>query len=116
MCTRGQCVSSLGQWVRFQTPWGMHRGIVADVNNRAVLMRVPRRYAPVGWASHTPSGTSDEEKLDLALAQYGYGGYGGYPGYGRYGRWGYPGYGGWYGGWWWWWLAFAWIFALAFLW
>lgn len=55
---------------------------------------------------------SDEEKLDLALAQWGYGrpGYGGFGGRG----WGYPGYVGWYLGWWW--LAFAWILALAFLW
>lgn len=104
----------MGQWVRFQTPWGSHRGIIADVNQRAVLVRVPRGYVPAGLVSDTKAG-DDEKNLDVALAQYGY--YGGYRGYGAArGGWGYPGYGGWYGGWWWWWLAFAWIFALAFLW
>lgn len=117
MCTRGECVRYMGQWVRFETPWGVHRGVVTDINHRAVLVRVPRRYAPSGLVSNaTNKDTSDEQRLDLALTQYGYGGYGGYPGYGGYGRWGYPGYGGWYGGWWWWWLAFAWVFWLAFLW
>ncbi len=111
MCTRADCMRSMGQWVRFQTPWGIHRGIVMDVNQRAVLMRVPRQYAPVGLVKSAQSeGQSDEQRLDLALAQYGYGRHG----YGR--GWGYPGYYGWWGGWWWWWLAFAWIFALAFLW
>ena len=121
--SRGDCIRYMGQWVRFQTPWGMHQGIVTDINNRGVLMRVPRRYAPTGLASADKViGVDDEQKLDLALAQWGYRGYGYGPyggGYGAragYGGWGYPGYGGWYGGWWWWWLAFAWIFALAFLW
>lgn len=117
MCTQSQCHRSVGQWVSFQTPWGAHRGVVESVNQRAVLMRVPREYAPMGLASHEAEQHPDERRLDVALAAGGYGGYG-YPGYGAgYGRrWGYPGYGGWYGGWWWWWLAFAWIFALAFLW
>lgn len=101
-------MNNLGQWATFQTPWGSHRGIVTDVNNRAVLMRVPRRYAPGGLATHQDKGKSDEEKLDLALT-WGYaGGYGRGYGYGYGGRWGYPGYGAWGGGWWWWWLAFAW--------
>lgn len=113
MCTRGDCSRMMGQWVRFQTPWGMHRGIVTDVNQQAVLVRVPRQYAPSGLVSNNVNTLqSEEQRLDLALTSYGY--YGGY-GRGR-GRWGYPGYGGWYGGWWWWWLAFAWIFALGFLW
>ncbi|KPV44837.1 hypothetical protein [Alicyclobacillus ferrooxydans] len=121
MCSRGDCIRYMGQWVRFQTPWGMHQGIVTDINNRGVLMLVPRRYAPTRLASADKViGVDDEQKLDLALAQWGYRGYGPYGGgYGAragYGGWGYPGYGGWYGGWWWWWLAFAWIFALAFLW
>lgn len=131
MCTRMDCTQKMGQWVQFRTQWGTHRGIISDVNQRAVLVRVPRRYAPTGLASETkPVDQSDTSKLDLALAQWGYGGYGGGygrrgyrgyggygPGYGAYGGgWGRPGYGGWYGGWWWWWLAFAWIFALAFLW
>ena len=112
MCNRLDCVNNMNKWVRFQTPWGVHRGIVSDVNGRAVLVRVPRQYAPASLVSSSQAiGKSDEEKLDLALA-----GWGG-PRYGAYGgRWGYPGYGAWYGGWWWWWLAFAWIFWLAFLW
>ncbi|MCL6452127.1 MAG: hypothetical protein K6T78_00695 [Alicyclobacillus sp.] len=112
MCRRCDAEKALGQWVQFGTPWGTHRGIVEQVTPRAVLVRVPRRYAPAGLVSSERQGTTDEEKLDLALA---YGGYPGY-GYGYGGRWGYPGYGAWWGGWWWWWLAFAWIFWLAFLW
>lgn len=116
MCTMGQCKKSVGQWVRFQTPWGTHHGVVADVNQRAVLMRVPRQYAPTGLANHSQS--SDDQKLDVALAQWGgyrAGAYGGYPS-GYSARWGYPGYGAWRGGFWWWWLAFAAILALALLW
>lgn len=121
MCNRLDCINNLGKWVQFRTQWGMHRGIVTDVNNRAVLIRVPRQYAPVGLVGHFQEAYKDDEKkLDLALAQWGgYAGWGSYgqPSYGAYGGgWGYPGYGGWYGGWWWWWLAFAAIFALAFLW
>lgn len=119
MCNRLDCVNNMGKWVQFRTPWGSHRGIVTDVNNRAVLIRVPRQYVPASLVSDSQSVEKDDEKkLDLALAQWG-GGWGGYgPGYGPYGGrgWGYPGYGAWYGGWWWWWLAFASIFALAFLW
>ncbi|WAH38570.1 hypothetical protein [Alicyclobacillus dauci] len=109
MCTRTECVNKMGQWVQFRTKWGTHRGIVSGVNDRAVLVRVPRRYAPVGLAGACQSvDQSDEEKLDISLARWGYGGYGPryYGAYGGRGR-GYPGYGGWYGGWWWWWLAFA---------
>ena len=122
LCTRGECASNVGKWVQFQTQWGVHKGIISDVNDRAVLVRVPRPYAPTGLASaHQEVDKDDVAKLDLALAQWGAGygyGYGGYgrPGYGRYGAgWGRPGYGGWYGGWWWW-LAFAWIWWLWFLW
>ena len=107
MCTQGQCASSLGQWVSFRSPWGVHRGIVAGVNQRAVLMKVPWRYAPMGLATHPGDGQSDEDRLNLTLAQYGYGGYPGYGGYAYGRRWGYPGYGAWGGGWLWWWLAFA---------
>jgi len=99
MCLKDDCHKSVGKWVRFQTQWGTHRGIISEVNHQAVLMRVPRQYAPVGLASESQAcDAGDEQKLDLALAQWG--------GYGR----------GWYGGWWWWWLPFAWIFWLAFLW
>lgn len=111
MCRQCDAQRAVGNWVQFRTQWGAHRGIVEQVNPRAVLVRVPRQYAPAGLATGVQSGQTDEEKLDLVLA-YGYGRYG--AGYGR--RWGYPGYGAWGGGWWWWWLAFAWIFALAFLW
>ncbi|MCL6516647.1 hypothetical protein [Alicyclobacillus sp.] len=112
MCTMGQCMKLRGQWVHFYTQWGYHRGIIEDVNNRAVLVRMPRRYAPLGLASHAPqldTGATDEQRLDLVLAAV----YG--PGWG-YRGWGYPGWGAWWGGWWWWWLAFWWIFALAALW
>lgn len=113
MCTSGQCMGYMGQWVQFRTPWGTHRGIVTDVNGRGVLMRVPSQYAPVSLAGSSKMNGSDQERLDLALCAYGYAGYpgayGGYPGPygGGKGRWGYPGAGGWYGGWWLWWLAFA---------
>jgi hypothetical protein len=109
MCTRGECVRYMGQWVHFSTPWGYHRGIVMDVNDRAVLVRTPRRYAPVGLVSDVQSVDANHaERLDVTLSQW-------YPGWG-YARWGYPGWGGWRAGWYWWWLAFAWIFALAALW
>lgn len=121
MCNRLDCVNNMGRWINFSTPWGQHRGVITDVNQRAVLVRVPRQYAPLGLASaeQTADG-EDAKRLDAVLAAWGYGGYGyggpGYGGYGYGGGWGRPGYGAWYGGWWWWWLAFAWIFALAFLW
>lgn len=105
MCTYGQCQRAVGQWVQFSTPWGAHRGIVRQVTQQGVLMSVPRTYAPQGLVNGSNiSGKSDEERLDLALAAYGYGpgmGYG-RPGYG--GGYGAPGYGWWGGGWWWWWL------------
>ncbi|MCY0874915.1 MAG: hypothetical protein OWT28_01320 [Firmicutes bacterium] len=130
MCTRGQCQKNLGNWVQFETPWGRHRGVVERVTDRGVLMRVPRQYAPTSLATHRAlRAETEEQRLDLALAQWGYGGAGGWgggagaPGYGAYGGaygnrgYGNGGYGGWWGGgWWWWWLAFAWIFWLAFLW
>ncbi|QSO52727.1 hypothetical protein JZ785_01995 [Alicyclobacillus curvatus] len=118
MCTTSDCARYMGQWVRFQTPWGMHRGIVSSMNNSAVLVRVPRAYAPIGLATSSKvHENNDEQRLDLALAWGGgYGGWGGGYRYGARAGWGAPGYGRWAGGWWWWWLAFAWIFALAFLW
>jgi len=125
MCTMRECNDNLGKWVQFRTQRGFHRGIVHEVNPNAVLIRVPRNYAPYQLVTETLDAT-DEHKLDIALTRfgypaYGYAGYGGYPGYGGYGgygagRWGYPGYGAWGGGWWWWWLPFAAILALAFLW
>lgn len=123
MCMRGDCTKAVGQWVQFRTQWGSHRGIVHAVNDQAVLMRVPKQYAPSPLTATSLAPESESGRLDLALAQWGYGygapgaayggpgyGYGAGPGYGR------PGYGWWAGGWWFWWLAFAWIFAFAFLW
>lgn len=100
---------------------GKTRGIVEEVNHRAVLVRIPKEHVPIQLLSQ-PQG-ADEARLDATLAEYGYPAgpsYGGQaPGYGGNctpnGRWGYPGYYGWYGGWFLWWLAFAWIFLLAFL-
>ncbi|MCL6444426.1 MAG: hypothetical protein K6T83_13405, partial [Alicyclobacillus sp.] len=95
MCTKGTCMKYLGGWVQFRTPWGYHRGVIESVNDRAVLMRVPRQYAPVGLVSRSAGSEqlSDQERLDLTLAQWGYPGYAGwgYPGWGA--RWGYPGWG-----------------------
>jgi len=105
MCTRGECQRSMGKWVEFHTIQGYHRGVVERVTNESALVRVPRRYAPVGLVAFEDNDRqTDAQKLDIALAQYGY------RGYNRYG------YGYWGGGWWWWWLPFALIFWLAFLW
>ena len=41
MCNRLDCVNNMGKWVQLTTPWGSHRGIVSDVNNRTVLIRFP---------------------------------------------------------------------------
>lgn len=105
-----QCRQHQGRWISFQTPWGLHRGIVERVVDGAVLVRVPMQYAPAGLASLPKS---EEQKLDIALAQWAAGSYGAAPGYGINRR---PGYGWWGGGWLFWWLAFASIMALAFLW
>ena len=118
MATYAECQHHIGNWVQFRTPWGMHQGIISAVNPRAVLVRVPRQYAPA-LASHQgaePS-LSDEQRLDLALTGGGFPGYRrGFAGPGYAGRgWGYPGWGAWAGGWWLWWLAFATFFLLAFL-
>jgi hypothetical protein len=120
MCTMGQCERNMGRWMEFRTPWGKTRGIVEQVNHRAVLVRVPKEHAPVVLLNNSQS--SDEARLDVTLAQNGYpsygagGGYGGgEPGYGGGARWGYPGYYRWVGPWLFWWLAFAWIFWLLFL-
>ena len=129
LSTRSNVENAVGQWVQFRTPWGYHRGIVEQVNQRAVLVKVPKEYAPISLAYGSANGAqNDAERLNTALTKHNYrisgdvtpafGGYG--PGYGPGaggapgGRWGYPGYGDWGGGWWWWWLAFAWIFLFAF--
>lgn len=123
MCTKSQCHNAVGQWVSFQTPWGAHRGVVHSVSEQTVLMRVPSQFAPTGLAGMAQVPASEEQRLNLSLAQWGYdsgmrpagvgGGYpyGGAPGYGRR-----PGYGWWAGGWWWWLLSFALIWAFAFMW
>ncbi len=111
MNVREQCMTMQGSWVHFQTPWGYHRGIIQQVENQGVLMKIPRNYVPAHLAN---ANSSDETKVEVALQQVAWGnpgyGYGG--GYGPYR----PGYGWWNGGWLFWWLAFASIFALAFLW
>ena len=117
MCTKTHCEKHLGGWVQFHTPWGYHRGVIEQVGPTSALVRIPRQYAPTTLIHHE-TGETDEQKLDIALAAWGYGPG---PAYGpRPGGWGRdyyrPGYGWWVGGWWWWWIAFAWIFALAWLW
>ncbi|MCL6625684.1 hypothetical protein [Alicyclobacillus shizuokensis] len=118
MCTRCQVQKYVGGWVEFRTPWGYHRGIVERVTPHAVLMRVPKQYAPASYATasiqkaaQADARATDEQKLDIALAQWGY-----RRPYTYGARWGYPGWAGWWAGWWLWWLAFAWIWWLAFLW
>lgn len=121
-----KCHSMKGRWARFHTPWGVHEGVVEQVVPGAVLMRVPRHFAPTALAS--VSGMSADQKLDLALAQWigprgpmGWGAPGPYPpGPGVRGPGcaapGCAGPGWWAAGWWWWWVAFALILGLAFLW
>ncbi len=111
MCSMQHCEQYIGQWVRFHTPLGSHRGVVEQVANNAALIRVPRQYAPVGYASDRSLPTQSlEQKIDAVLAGgYGYAAPGpGYP----------PAYGNgwWAGGWWYWWIPFLAILALAFLW
>lgn len=124
MNVREQCMTMQGSWVHFRTPWGYHRGIVQQVEHQGVLVKMPRNYVPAHLAN---ANSSAETKVELALQQvawgnpnYGYGGgyHYGQPGYGAGAGYGpyRPGYGWWNGGWLFWWLAFAWIFALAFLW
>ncbi|PWI58358.1 hypothetical protein [Sulfoacidibacillus thermotolerans] len=113
MRIRQQCLDCQGAWVKFRTHYGVHQGVIHQVRHDAVLVRVPAQYAP--RLASLPK--TDDEKLDVALAQWG----AGYPRYGAVAP-GYgpaaPGYG--YNWWWaagflWWWLAFAAIFWLAFL-
>lgn len=119
-----KCHTMKGRWARFQTPWGMHEGVVEQVAPGAVLMRVPRHFAPASMASATGApGMPADQKLDLALAQWfgprggpmGWGAPGPYAGPGVKGP-GYAAPGWWAAGWWWWWVAFALILGLAFLW
>ncbi len=128
MCTMQQCQQYVGEWVRFQTPLGQHRGVVEQVRGDAALIRVPRTHAPLGLASlRAQTDYSDEQKIDAVLAQWAFGGPGGpggpgyRPGFGAPGyppAYGPPGYGaGWWArGWWFWWIPFFAILALAFLW
>lgn len=91
MCSRSECQRYIGQYVRFRSPYGYHEGVIERVSGNQAIVLSPRRYIPVHLAS-TDLRTSDEQKLDVALAWGGYGG-----GYGRgYGG-GYPGYGYGYG-------------------
>ncbi|WP_026960943.1 hypothetical protein [Alicyclobacillus herbarius] len=86
MCTRHDCERYVGQWVQFQTPYGVHRGIVERVTPRHAIVLSPRRYIPAQFATETLP-AEDVKRIDAVLAA-GYGPYGPYAG--GYGR-GYPG-------------------------
>lgn len=109
---RKTCAGCQGRWVQFETPWGIHRGIVERVEHDRVLIRVPRRYAPTLASAIINPDLDKDKRLALALAKWGYG----YPAGGY--RFAKPIYGAgwWAAGWLWWWLAFAWILALAAFW
>ena len=90
MCSRAQCQRYVGQYVRFQTPYGYHEGVFERIRGNQAIVLSPRKFIPVQFASE-PLDTDEEKRLDLALAWgggYG-GGYGGRGGYGGYGAWGY---------------------------
>lgn len=106
---RKNCMKYKGGWVQFQTPWGMHQGIVERVSGQGMLVRVPRQFAPALASLHIESNPNTGSQLDIAHAGWGY------PGKGFAGKGFYPGGGWWAGSWWVWWVAFAAIFALSFL-
>lgn len=89
LCSRAECMQNVGRYVRFQTPYGYHEGVIERISGQSAIVLSPQRYIP----AHLATERLDEEetkRLDLALA---YGGYGGGGGYGA-GRGGYGGYGG----------------------
>lgn len=105
MCvTKAECLRYVGQWVRFRTPYGWHRGVIERVTDSHLIVLSPRREVPLQFASAaTPVTAAEQRRLDVALAQW----YGP-PGLG----WGMPGVGGW--GWAWsrWAVSFLIIYAL----
>lgn len=101
MCTGAQCQRHIGKYVRFQTPYGYHEGVIERVNGNQVTILSPRHYIPTQLASESLNLSSlNPLDLDLALVWGGFGrgglgrgyagsnqgGYGGYGGYG-WGRW-----------------------------
>ena len=86
MCSRAQCQRYVGQYVRFQTPYGYHEGVIERIRGNQAIVLSPRKFIPVQFVSE-PLDTDEEKRLDLALAWGG--GYGGRGGYGGYGAWGY---------------------------
>ncbi|MFD1677033.1 hypothetical protein [Alicyclobacillus fodiniaquatilis] len=119
MCTKAECQRHVGQWVRFQTPYGHHQGIIERINGDKAIILSPKQYVPVQFAS-TDVCEDDMGKLDVALAWWGGAGRG-YPngaaGY-RGGAYGYPGGYGYRGVWARWAVSFLVIYALwgLFLW
>ncbi|MCY0874935.1 MAG: hypothetical protein OWT28_01420 [Firmicutes bacterium] len=126
VCTKAQCEQHVGQWVRFQTPYGQHIGRIERVTADQAIVVSPRPYVPSHLAQ--PVSVDDETKLDMALAFWagagspraGYGGgYGMGPGRtgGGYGNGaGRPGAYGWGYGWQRWAVSFLIIYALWGLW
>lgn len=111
MCTRGECQRHVGQWIRFRTPYGVHKGVVERVTADSAIILSPRQYVPVQLAS-SDIGEDELQKLDIGLATYGRGFVtAGYPGYGG-GHAGPRGYGGWGYGWRRWAVSFLIIYAL----
>ncbi len=109
MCSKAECLRNVGRYVRFQTPYGYHEGVLERISGHNAVVLSPKRYIPAHLA--TDFLDQDETKrLDLALA---YGGYGG--GYGV-GRGGYGGYGGYGYGWGRWAVSFLIIYVLWGLW
>lgn len=88
MCSRAECQRYVGKYIRFQTPYGYHEGIVENVRGNQAIILSPRHYIPAQLVSDSVD-ADDMKRLDLALAW-------GYPGGafgGGYGRRGYGGYG-----------------------
>lgn len=96
MCSRADCKRNVGKYVRFQTPYGYHEGVIERISGEKAVILSPRKYIPVQFASKTLD-TDAEQRLDIALAWGGFGGGGGYGGgYGAgYGGWGGYGWGRW---------------------
>lgn len=115
MCSRAQCQRYVGRYVRFQSPYGYHEGVIERVSGNNAIVLSPRKYIPTQFASEIVE-ADEERRLDLALA-WGAGGYGGRYGGGYAGRGGYGGYGGWGAyGWGRWAVSFLIIYALWGLW
>lgn len=105
MCTRADCHRYMGKYIRFQTPYGYHEGIIERVDGNRAIVLSPRQYIPKHVSAELL--TAEEQKdLDIQLAW----GFGGRPGIG-YGAPG-AGYGYGYYGWGRWAVSFLAIYAL----